>query len=263
MANRYFQMERSGETAEIVIYGDVTSWPWVESDVSSWTLSKALASLPEDVTDVTVRINSYGGEVAEGIAIYNALKAHPARVTTVCDGFACSVASVIFMAGDERVMNEASLLMIHNAWTFASGDANGLRKQADDLDVITSLSKSIYLAATDLDEDELTEWMDRETFIDVDTAYEHGFCTCVESIGSDRASQSAAITVRDMVMAAFQANGDEDDEPDEPDPPELDEPEVDEPEPDPDGEEDEDEDEDEPKRKQSALERFARAIAIQ
>ena len=79
MANRYFQMERSGETAEIVIYGDVTSWPWVESDVSSWTLSKALASLPEDVTDVTVRINSYGGEVAEGIAIYNALKAHPAR----------------------------------------------------------------------------------------------------------------------------------------------------------------------------------------
>lgn len=254
MANRYFQMERAGETAEIVIYGDITSWAWMESDVSSWTLSKALAALPDDVTDVTVRINSYGGEVAEGIAIYNALKAHPAKVTTVCDGFACSVASVVFMAGDERIMNEASLLMIHNAWTCASGDANDLRKQAADLDTVTALSKSIYQAATDLDDDELAEWMDAETFIDASTALARGFATEVRAIDATRPGQNAAMTVRDRILQALAKDADEDeDEPDEPD----------EPEPDPDDQDEPDPDDDGPKRRQSMLARFAQAIATQ
>ena len=203
MPRRYFQMATEGSSAEILIYGDITSWPWLESDVSSWTLSKALAALPEDVTEVTVRINSYGGEVAEGIAIYNALRAHPAHVTTVCDAFACSIASVVFMAGDERVMNEASLLMIHNAWMRTAGDAADLRKDAEDLDTITEMSKRVYRAATDLSDEELAEWMDRETFIDSETAYARGFCTAVESIADDNASQGAAMTVRDMLMACM------------------------------------------------------------
>ena len=121
MRERYYQMDVSDGAVDIVIYGDITSWPWRESDVSSWGLAKRLASLDAGVSEITVRINSMGGEVAEGVAIFNALRAHPARVTTVCDGMACSIASVIFMAGDERVMNEASLLMIHNAWTCRAG----------------------------------------------------------------------------------------------------------------------------------------------
>ena len=141
--------------------------------------------------DITVRINSYGGEVAEGIAIYNALKNHSARVKTVCDGFACSIASVIFMAGDERVMNEASLLMIHNAWMRTAGNSAELRKDADDLDTITDVSKGIYLAATDLEEAELDEWMDAETFISSQVALERGFATEVIPIDGDKASQSA------------------------------------------------------------------------
>lgn len=195
MNQRYFQMDVSGESADIVIYGDITSWPWLESDVSSYGLAKRLSELDRNVSSINVRINSYGGEVAEGIAIYNALRNHGAHVTTVCDGFACSIASVIFMAGDERVMNEASLLMIHNAWSHAAGNAEELRKEADDLDTVTSLSKQVYLASTDLSEEELTEWMDRETFIDSETAVKRGFATKVLPIEAGTAFQSALGTI--------------------------------------------------------------------
>ena len=68
------------------------------------------------------------------------------KVTTICDGFACSAASVIFMAGDERIINEASLLMIHNAWTYANGNATELRKAAEALDKITQASVNAYVS---------------------------------------------------------------------------------------------------------------------
>lgn len=187
---RYFSLVRSGTTAELDIYGDITSWPWLESDVSAYNLSQQLAQL-DDVTEIHVNINSYGGEVAEGLAIYNALMRHPARVTTRCDGFACSIASVIFMAGDERVMNQASLLMIHNAWTYASGDANELRKQADDLDTITGASKAAYMGRVSITEDELAAMMDEETFITPDDAVSMGFATAIEGEEPENVSQSA------------------------------------------------------------------------
>ena len=180
---RYYQMEVAGNEADIDIYGDITSWPWVDSDVSSANLSAQLADLDVDV--INVNINSYGGEVAEGLAIYNALKRHKAKGRTRCDGFACSIASVIFMAGDERIMNEASLLMIHNAFSFAEGDANALRKMADDLDLVTSQSKKIYLANSNIDEAALTELMDKETFIDPKEALEMGFATSVVAISDE------------------------------------------------------------------------------
>lgn len=186
---RYYQLDVEDRTADIDIYGDITSWPWVESDVSAYNLSAQLAQL--DVDEINVNINSYGGEVAEGLAIYNALKRHKAKINTRCDGFACSIASVIFMAGDKRVMNDASLLMIHNAWTYASGDANELRKQADDLDLITDQSKKIYLSKVSISEDELAQLMDEETFIDSSSAIEMGFATDIANSELDKPAQCA------------------------------------------------------------------------
>ena len=160
---KYFSLASAGRTADIFIFGDITSWEWLESDVSSYTLARAVQDLEAD--QINVHINSYGGEVAEGLAICNSLKNHPARVRTVCDGFACSAASVVFMAGDERVMNPASLLMVHNAWTNASGNARELRKAADDLDVITSASVETYKARVNLSDGELAALLDNETWI--------------------------------------------------------------------------------------------------
>ena len=133
---RYYMLETNDadKSAELYIFGDITSYPWYEDGVSAYGLVKQLQDM--DVEHIKVHINSYGGEVKEGLAIYNALKDSKMKVTTICDGFACSAASVVFMAGDERIIKEASLLMIHNAWTFVQGDSNALRKQADDLEKI-------------------------------------------------------------------------------------------------------------------------------
>mgnify|MGYP001251297265 FL=1 len=119
MKKRYYSLYQDVEnkTADIYIYGDITSWEWLESDVSSYTLSKELQELDENIENINVYISSYGGEVKEGLAIYKALKRHKAKVTTIADGFVCSIASVIYAAGDERIIREIDLLIIHNAWT--------------------------------------------------------------------------------------------------------------------------------------------------
>lgn len=125
---KYYALESSGNEADLYIFGDITTWPWDEKDRDAYGIVKELQSLEAD--KLNVHINSYGGDVSEGLAIYNVLKNSQIKITTYCDGFACSAASVIFMAGDERIMNSASLLMIHNAWSRASGNANEFRKKA-------------------------------------------------------------------------------------------------------------------------------------
>lgn len=198
-SRRYYSLEQTGSEASINIYGDVTSWPWLESDVSAYNLSKQIEDL--DVDTINVGINSYGGEVAEGLAIYNALKRHKAKVRTRCDGFACSVASVIFAAGDERVMSESSLLMIHNAWTSACGDANELRKQADDLEKINEASVKAYMSITSVDEEELRALMDEETWISPEDAVDMGLATSIEASGQeDKPAQSVKRKVMQMLL---------------------------------------------------------------
>ncbi len=193
MKNKYYALETNGKEADIYIFGDITSWEWFENDVSSYTLSKELQALDPDIEIINVHINSYGGEVAEGLAIYNLLRNHKAKVRTYCDGFACSIASVIFMAGDERIMNAASLLMVHNAWMYTAGNADQLRKDADDLDKITQASINAYMQNVNITEDKLKELLDAETWILPSEALEMGFAT---SIVGETATQKAAASAR-------------------------------------------------------------------
>ncbi|MEG0667837.1 MAG: Clp protease ClpP [Clostridium sp.] len=201
MNKKYFSLVQENNEASINIYGDITSWAWYEEDVSSYILSKQLERLDVDV--INIYINSYGGEVAEGLAIYNALKRHKAKIKTYCDGFACSIASVIFMAGDERIMSNASLLMIHNAWTYASGNANELRKTADDLDKMTQGSINAYLEEISITEDELKELLDNESWLTPQEAFEMGFAS---SIINQKESQKASQSVKQILMKMVKAN---------------------------------------------------------
>lgn len=196
MIKKYYSLETEGEKADLYIYGDITSWPWYESDVSAYLLSKKLEEL-KDVSEINVYINSYGGEVAEGLAIYNALKRHKAKVITHCDGFACSISSVIFMSGDERIMNNASALMIHNAWSWASGNANDFRKQADDLEKITQLSVNAYMSQVSITEEELKSMMNEETWLMPQDALEYGFAT---SVSGTEESEKPSQSVRKNIM---------------------------------------------------------------
>ncbi len=182
-------MSTSGTEADIFIFGDIVSWEWLESDVSSYTLAKAISEL-KDVSVINVHINSYGGEVAEGLAIHNSLTNHPAWIRTIDDGFACSAASAVFMAGDERIMNAASLLMIHNAWCYASGNADDLRKAADDLEIISATAAETYRAKISISDEELDKLLKNETWIKPADALEWGFATEVRQ--AEKANKAVA-----------------------------------------------------------------------
>lgn len=193
MKERFYQLTNvSEDSATLYIYGDITSIKRFENDVCVYDLAKEIGDLNGKA--LTVRINSYGGEVAEGLAIYNLLKSYAGEVTTICDGFACSAASVVFMAGAKRIMPRSSLLMIHNAWTRASGDADDLRKAAEDLEKITQPSVEIYTSVSNLDTDEIKAMMDAETWIDADEALDFGFAT---EISEEAAMQS----IEDGILA--------------------------------------------------------------
>jgi len=204
-------MNKEKSEADLNIFGDITSWEWDESDISSYKLSKQLEELG-DVKKINVHINSYGGEVAEGLAIYNALKNHKAKVKTYCDGFACSIASVIFMAGDERIMSKSSLLMIHNAWSFVEGNANELRKLADDLDKMTSASINAYMEHVNIDEAELKSLLDNESWLTYDECLEMGFATSI--IGNSK-TEKASQSIKDKLIKMIVENKEKETEEDE------------------------------------------------
>lgn len=219
-AKRFYNLVVVGTEAELDIYGDITSersWGCKENDMNVFRLSRQLDELQDEVTQINVNINSYGGEVAEGIAIYNALVRHKAKIVTRCDGMACSIASVIFMAGDERVMYEPSMLMIHNASSCAWGTAADLRKAAEDNEKITSMSKAAYLQSVNITEEELTALMDAETWLSPAEALNMGFATRIETRDEATApSQSVRSSVLRMIRQATtddtkNETGDEDD----------------------------------------------------
>lgn len=188
---RYFQLVQADEGADLYIFGDICSWAWPEyGEQSGVTIVQQLKDL--DVENINVHINSYGGDVAEGLAIYNVLREHKAKVTTICDGFACSAASVVFMAGDQRIMRAASLLMVHNAWTWVAGNASDLRKAADDIETITQASVAAYKERATISEEEIKELMDNETWILPKDAKAYGFATDIDDDEEEEGAQQSA-----------------------------------------------------------------------
>ena len=193
--NKYYQLVTDGDTsADLYIFGDICAYPWEsQGQQSGVSIVRQLKEL--DVDEINVHINSYGGDVAEGLAIYNVLREHKAQIVTICDGFACSAASVVFMAGDRRVMQPASLLMIHNAWTIAMGNAEELRKTADDIEIITQASVEAYKAVATISEEEIKALMDAETWILPKDAVEYGFATEIDDEDDDDEPKQSAFGV--------------------------------------------------------------------
>ena len=207
----FYQIATKDRTADIMIYGDITSMAtalrrWYGDDenvaeVDSFQITKEINGL--DVDTINVFINSYGGEVAEALAIYSALKRHSASVHTYCDGFACSAATIIFCAGDVRTMGSIALLMIHNCMSYI-GYANSeeMRKAAEDNDKINQSSINAYLAVTSLSEEKITELMDNATWLTAKEALEYGFATEIADQEEDpeAAQQSAFSMIREAVL---------------------------------------------------------------
>lgn len=131
--------------AEIYIYGDIGE-SWWEETVSAAAFVKELNQIDADA--ITVRINSIGGSVPDGLAIFNALRRHKATITTEVDGMAFSIASLIAMAGDKVHMANNAMLMIHAPWTYAMGNSAELREMADQLDTWAAAMSTSYAMRT-------------------------------------------------------------------------------------------------------------------
>lgn len=186
------QASADGKSGDIFIYGEISKYAWEEFGEKSAKIFQQELEELGDVDTINLYVNSPGGSVFEGIAIHNMLKRHSARVIAHVDALAASIASVIIMAADEIRMPGNSMLMIHNAWTFAMGNAEELRKQADDLDRINQSAIQSYLAkaGSKLSEDKLKEMLDAETWLSADEARKYGLCDVVEADNDMAASIS-------------------------------------------------------------------------
>lgn len=180
-------------SADIFIYGEITKYAWEEyGEHSAITFKNELDQLGDDVEIINLYINSPGGSVFETKAIIAMLQRHKARIISHIDGLAASCASVIPMISDEIRMPSNAMMMIHNAWTYASGNAEQLRKAADDLERINQSMIQYYLdrAGDKLDSDTLKELLDAETWLSADEALSYGLCDVVEEANNVAASIS-------------------------------------------------------------------------
>ncbi len=168
------------KTTYITIYGVIGTRYWSDS-FSANDMDKALNEAGNN--DVIINLNSPGGDAFMGISIYNRLRRHNGKVTIHVDGWACSAASVIAMAGDEVVMGLGSMLMIHEASNIVWGTKQDMRKEADVLEELEEGIIDIYMTKANVDREEIRKKVDAETWFSAKKAVEIGFATKTE--GSD------------------------------------------------------------------------------
>ena len=165
---------QTGQPPELMIYDEIGDW----QGLSAKELVSDLKAISAE--DITVRINSPGGSVFDGIAIYNALRYHPANIHVRIEGLAASIASVIAMAGDTITMAENSLMMIHNPLGWAGGEAKDMRRTADMLDKATEAIALAYSGKSGTPVDDITPLMSKETWMTAKEAQDQGFVDVVD-----------------------------------------------------------------------------------
>ncbi|MEI9628777.1 ClpP-like prohead protease/major capsid protein fusion protein [Phytobacter diazotrophicus] len=169
-SNSWFRMKAlAADEAEIYIYDEIGFW-----GVTARQFVSDLQALG-DVSHINLHINSPGGDVFEGIAIFNALKFHGAAITVHIDGIAASMASVIAMVGNPVIMPENTMMMIHKPWGFAGGDANDMRDYADLLDKMESVLIPAYAEKTGKSAEEIAAMLEDETWMNGSECVAQGF----------------------------------------------------------------------------------------
>lgn len=178
--NKFWNMSVEQNIGHVDLFGEISDVSWWGDEVTPTMFKDDLTNLG-DINDLEIHINSGGGDVFAGFAIYNMLARHKAHKTVYIEGLAASIASLIAMAGDEIIMPENSMMMIHNAWAGIAGNADELRKMADELDKVDGILRTTYVNKTGLEEDEIRDMMANETWFTAYDALEKGFATAVEA----------------------------------------------------------------------------------
>lgn len=195
MPKPYFDMQQSGEEANIYIYGDITRYPWEQSDVSAFRLANQLEQAG-NLAEINVHVDSFGGEVSEGFAIYNALRAKNAQITTHADGFVASAAIYPFLAGTQRIANNVSAFYFHPVIGGGRGYAEDLREAADELDKLTEIGLGAFTNAG-MKEQAARDLINSKTWYSPEAVLEMGLATSIQKgARGDEATQS----VHDMLI---------------------------------------------------------------
>jgi ATP-dependent Clp protease protease subunit len=179
--------------ADVFIYGEISAYKWEDSDTTAIDFQNELLALGE-IKTLNIYINSPGGSVFQGQAIYTMLKRHNAEKHVYVDGIAASIASLIAMAGDVVYMPANAMMMIHNPWGISMGDAHDMRKMADELDKIREAMIPAYLnkSGEKLTEEGLVDLLDAESWLTAQECFDYGLCdelleekqiaACVDSV---------------------------------------------------------------------------------
>lgn len=177
LSYRFVSAAADKKRVELLLYSQIGE-TWLGNGV---TARKFREDLKQHAgKDILVRINSPGGSVFDGMAIYHALNEHDGNVDVCVDALAASIASVIAMAGRKITIKRGAMFMVHNPWTFAMGDAEDMRKEADVLDKIRNGMVDIYVARTAAKKDKVSDLLDAETWLDADEAIALGFADSVD-----------------------------------------------------------------------------------
>lgn len=208
---RIFAAAKTNDELELLIYDTIGGDPWWGGGVTAEAVKQKLNEAG-DVSKITVRINSPGGDVFEGSAIYSLLTQHKAKVECYVDGLAASAAFTIAMAGDSIHISESAMMMCHNAWGMCMGYAADMQKMTDLLNKISGVMCDIYSQKSGMKADEVQALMDAETWMTAAEAVEYGFADDVitRDAGADEEAQALAAAYD---LSKFKSNprGDKDD----------------------------------------------------
>lgn len=206
-ADRPFAAEADNPNT-ISIYDQIGEDWWTGEGTTAKRIAAALRKIGSE--DVTVNINSPGGDMFEGLAIYNLLAEHPGAVNVRVMGIAASAASVIAMVGDTIEMGLGSFLMIHNSWGIVIGNQNDMREASETFAKFDDAMTDIYVHRTDGDKPDIAAMMDAETFMTANEAVEKGFATGTfegPSLDDNQADARADLSARRKLDAQLAKSG--------------------------------------------------------
>ena len=192
MPKPYYQLQTAGQAADIYIFGEIVDDAHWNNETSPYSLVQAINGLGPDVTEVNLHIDCYGGSVAGGWGIYNALRQRPGvTVRTYADGFVASAAIYPFLAGKERFANSVSAFYFHPVLSGAYGYADDLRAEADAIDKLTEIGMQALVDVAGLSQDAARELVDSKTWYSPQQMLDMGIATAVTGRSTgDGAQQS-------------------------------------------------------------------------
>ena len=192
------EVHEDNDETILTIYGDIGESWWFES-TSANDIDRALKEVK--TSNITIRLNSPGGDAFDGITIYNRLKDHEANVKIIVDGWACSAASIIAMAADELILNTGAMMMVHEAWTYTMGSKSDIQKTVDMLGKLDQSLLDIYMTKANVTREEMEQFVKNETWFTAGEAIDIGFASTTTEDDEDGIDNTDSEVFKNSVLA--------------------------------------------------------------